>query len=135
RRRSFRALSRSQPLPSASSRPLLRLTESHSVSFAPSRLRVRQSLSFVPFSVPAFAVSRPLRLCAFAFRTKRFQLFNFFSVQRFPSSPGFFSRKPRPTVRKARSHFEIMTEQIAILDFGSQYTQVIARRIRECNVY
>jgi GMP synthase (glutamine-hydrolysing) len=28
-----------------------------------------------------------------------------------------------------------MTEQIAILDFGSQYTQVIARRIRECNVY
>ena len=28
-----------------------------------------------------------------------------------------------------------MTEQIIILDFGSQYTQVIARRIRECNVY
>lgn len=26
-------------------------------------------------------------------------------------------------------------EQIAILDFGSQYTQVIARRIRECNVF
>jgi GMP synthase (glutamine-hydrolysing) len=26
-------------------------------------------------------------------------------------------------------------EQIAILDFGSQYTQVIARRVRECNVY
>jgi len=28
-----------------------------------------------------------------------------------------------------------MTEQIIILDFGSQYTQVIARRIRECKVY
>ena len=28
-----------------------------------------------------------------------------------------------------------MTEQIILLDFGSQYTQVIARRIRECNVY
>ena len=28
-----------------------------------------------------------------------------------------------------------MTEQIAILDFGSQYTQVIARRVRECKVY
>jgi GMP synthase (glutamine-hydrolysing) len=31
--------------------------------------------------------------------------------------------------------FSLMTEQIIILDFGSQYTQVIARRIRECNVY
>ncbi len=28
-----------------------------------------------------------------------------------------------------------MNEQIVILDFGLQYTQVIARRIRECNVY
>ena len=28
-----------------------------------------------------------------------------------------------------------MTEQILILDFGSQYTQVIARRIREAHVY
>lgn len=28
-----------------------------------------------------------------------------------------------------------MNELIVILDFGSQYTQVIARRIRECNVY
>jgi len=28
-----------------------------------------------------------------------------------------------------------MLEQVIILDFGSQYTQVIARRVRECNVY
>src|SRR5437868_3600610 len=28
-----------------------------------------------------------------------------------------------------------MVETIVILDFGSQYTQVIARRVRECNVY
>jgi GMP synthase (glutamine-hydrolysing) len=28
-----------------------------------------------------------------------------------------------------------MNERICILDFGSQYTQVIARRIRECNVF
>ena len=28
-----------------------------------------------------------------------------------------------------------MTEKILILDFGSQYTQLIARKIRECGVY
>jgi GMP synthase (glutamine-hydrolysing) len=37
--------------------------------------------------------------------------------------------------RVHRFALHLMNEQIVILDFGSQYTQVIARRIRECNVY
>jgi len=30
---------------------------------------------------------------------------------------------------------DIHSEKILILDFGSQYTQLIARRVRECHVY
>jgi GMP synthase (glutamine-hydrolysing) len=35
----------------------------------------------------------------------------------------------------APANHKPVNEQIVILDFGSQYTQVIARRVRECNVY
>jgi GMP synthase (glutamine-hydrolysing) len=55
------------------------------------------------------------------------------------------SRRPRGEIRAAfaflaRKKFRggetsAMVEQIVILDFGSQYTQVIARRVRECSVY
>src|ERR1051325_2109482 len=46
----------------------------------------------------------------------------------------FFSRQTAPSQANSSLLF-VMTEQIVILDFGSQYTQVIARRVRECNVY
>ena len=51
-----------------------------------------------------------------------------------PLTDYFFLVKPGVHGQTVRSGVS-MTEQIVILDFGSQYTQVIARRVRECNVY
>jgi GMP synthase (glutamine-hydrolysing) len=44
-----------------------------------------------------------------------------------------FSLAMRPA--SGKNLFFVMSEKIVILDFGSQYTQVIARRVRECNVF
>ena len=42
------------------------------------------------------------------------------------------AHQPSPIPRMTQ---DIHAEKILILDFGSQYTQLIARRVREANVY
>ncbi len=63
----------------------------------------------------------------------------FFRECRFDPGPGYFKQRAVGILLPvALFHFKklkLMQEKIIILDFGSQYTQLIARRVRELNVY
>src|SRR5678809_27755 len=56
------------------------------------------------------------------------------SQQKF--NQGTCAGKHKPKTKNYKlAIFAAMTEKILILDFGSQYTQLIARTVREANVY
>ena len=43
--------------------------------------------------------------------------------------------EPVPTNSQEQESVKAAQELVLILDFGAQYTQLIARRVRECHVY
>src|ERR1700743_1713422 len=53
----------------------------------------------------------------------------------FPCDENIFRSQNGCWQKRIYVQFHSMNEQIIILDFGSQYTQGIARRVRECSVY
>src|SRR5579863_2912491 len=40
-----------------------------------------------------------------------------------------------PLLDNQNATLPVETETVLVLDFGAQYTQLIARRVRECNVF
>ncbi len=65
----------------------------------------------------------------------------YFAVSNFEANPVFCSNialntaHPNPKADPARASFQLTDESVIVLDFGSQYAQLIARRVREQNVY